>query len=109
MVPAGSQHGYNSHMIRASVSHARNHFSALLDQVKSGETVLVTERDKPVARIVPAGDTHLDDRIAELIRLGQVRPPLRPLRIEDIEIIRPDHGGYAGVVDAILEEREEGW
>ncbi len=97
-------------MIRASVSHTRNHLSALLNQVKAGETVVITDRDKPIARIVPAQETNLDDRIAELAKLGLIRLPIGPpISIDDIKPVALEGGGVAGVVDAILEEREEGW
>ena len=38
-------------MKRASVSEAKNGLSGLLDEVRSGETVLITHHGKPVARI----------------------------------------------------------
>jgi len=38
-------------------------------QVKSGETVVITERGKPVGRIVPV-EVSLDEKIQELIASG---------------------------------------
>lgn len=38
-------------MRSASMSEAKNGLSALLDEVRRGETVLITRRGKPVARI----------------------------------------------------------
>ena len=38
-------------MKKASVSEAKNGLSALLDEVRQGETVLITHHGKPVARI----------------------------------------------------------
>ncbi len=35
----------------------KTHFSRFLDRVEAGETVLVTRRGKPVARIVPEVET----------------------------------------------------
>jgi prevent-host-death family protein len=48
-----------------------------LEQVKAGETVIVTERGEPIARIVPI-ETE-EERMARLVRTGVLRPPLRPL------------------------------
>jgi len=35
----------------ASVSHAKNQLSALLEQVRQGETIVITDHDRPVAQI----------------------------------------------------------
>ena len=40
-------------MKSASVSEAKNGLSALLDEVRRGETVLITHHGRPVARIEP--------------------------------------------------------
>lgn len=40
-------------MITIRVSEARNKLSALLDRVERGETVVITRRGVPVARLVP--------------------------------------------------------
>jgi len=91
----------------ASVSEAKAKLSALLDLVKAGETVTVTERGVPVARIVPAigdgGDeeAHLQD----LERRGIIRRGTGG-KSELLLTPAPDVGG--GVLDALLEERREG-
>ena len=41
-------------MIIASVTTSKNQFSWLIEQVKHGETILITKRNKPVARLMPA-------------------------------------------------------
>lgn len=40
-------------MKTASVRDLRNHYTSLLGWVKAGEEVLITQRGKPVARLVP--------------------------------------------------------
>lgn len=70
------QSGYNSHMKRASVSQTKNDLSALLAEVRRGETVLVTLRGKPVAEIRPFdADSLIDEAAAELIEEGIAAPP----------------------------------
>jgi prevent-host-death family protein len=44
--------------------------SALLRQVKAGETVTITDRGRPSARIVPVTEIEVGDRFAELARFG---------------------------------------
>ncbi len=53
----------------------RNGLSRFIDLVKAGQEITVTERGKPVARIV--GSTRRST-LDELIALGLARPPLRP-------------------------------
>lgn len=40
-------------MKTATVRELRNHYSALLASLKSGEEILITQRGKPVGRLVP--------------------------------------------------------
>jgi prevent-host-death family protein len=42
-------------MERASISQLKNSLSAYLDKVRSGVTVLVLDRNRPIARIERAG------------------------------------------------------
>lgn len=41
---------------------AKNKFSELLDKVGRGATFTITKHDRPVARLVPAGDSSARDR-----------------------------------------------
>jgi antitoxin (DNA-binding transcriptional repressor) of toxin-antitoxin stability system len=95
----------------ASISQTKNQLSALLDLVKQGETVLIMDRDRPVARLEPVVSTEFADdegRLARLERAGIIRrakapPPLDILREPPP---KPKEGG--SVLQALLEEREEG-
>lgn len=60
-------------MKTASISQAKNHLSALIDAVKHGETVTITDRDRPVARLEPIvrGEDETDEAcLARLKRAG---------------------------------------
>ena len=68
-------------MKTASISEARNRLSAYIDLVRRGETVQITDRGNPVARLVPleAGTKEFDESwLAEMERLGIIRRPRRP-------------------------------
>lgn len=68
---------HSANRAEVGIRELRDHLSAWLDAVASGREITVTDRGKPVARIVPvAGRTKLEQLIAE----GKVRPPLRPAR-----------------------------
>jgi prevent-host-death family protein len=96
-------------MRAVSITDAKNGLSALLDQVRAGETIVITDRGVPVARLEPAagrGDDE-DGRLARLERRGIIRrgkggipdllkePPPRPRR-------------RVSLSRTVIEERREG-
>ena len=97
-------------MEKVSVSQLKDQLSAYLKKVRAGQTVVVTDRNKPVARLEPIGPTAWDsERIAELVRQGLVSmPKAPPLTIEEIRRMRPVVPG-ARLLEALLEERDSGW
>ena len=48
-------------MATVTAFDAKTRFGELLDRVARGEEVIITRRDKPVARIVPEGAPRLAD------------------------------------------------
>ncbi|HEX7246563.1 MAG TPA: type II toxin-antitoxin system prevent-host-death family antitoxin [Actinomycetota bacterium] len=82
------------------VRELRDHLSAWLQAVATGREITVTERGRPIARIVPAtGRSKLDQLIAE----GKVRPPLRPARpAATLPMIEVD----GSVSDLVIEQRK---
>ena len=94
-----------------TVTEAKNKLSALLARVKAGETVTITERGIPVARVEPAvAESPADDegRLARLERKGIIKRAKRPLSREFLETLPPAGTGKS-IVEIVLEEREEGW
>ncbi|MCC6611809.1 MAG: type II toxin-antitoxin system prevent-host-death family antitoxin [Burkholderiales bacterium] len=97
-------------MKKATISQAKNRLSELLDAVRHGESVLITDRSRPVARIEPVGATTADEAagwLDELERAGVVRRgrgDVSKLKLPG-PIPRPKRA--ASVVDALLAEREE--
>ena len=61
--------------VQVGVRRFRDHLSRYLGIVGRGGEVVVTDRGRPVARLVPHGiESGLDRLVAE----GLVRPPTRP-------------------------------
>jgi prevent-host-death family protein len=61
--------------VTVGVRELRDHLSAYLDDVKAGGELVVTERGRPVARLIPAeGGSALE----RLVAAGIVTPPIRP-------------------------------
>ncbi len=99
-------------MKRASVTEVKNGLSALLDRVKAGETIVITDRGIPVARIVPdlgGVDSDADEaRLARLERSGVIRRGTGKPPVDLILSPLPKLSEPAGVLEALLEERREG-
>jgi prevent-host-death family protein len=70
-------------MERIGVRELRQHASRYLARVRAGETIEVTDRGTPVARLVPVGR---EETWQDLIDAGVIIPKENPnLRLEDIE------------------------
>lgn len=91
-------------MRTSNISYLRNHLSDVLAYVREGETVIVLDRNKPIARLAPycTGEAAMTERMKELQQLGllahgpsrEAEPLPPPIRIaEPIDltcIIRED-------------------
>ena len=52
---------------------AKTHLAALLDAVANGETVVITRRGRPIARIVPAATVDRSDTADLISRMKAAR------------------------------------
>jgi len=98
-------------MKKATITEAKNQLSALIDRVQHGDTIVITDRGRPVARLVSAVAEAAEDpdgRLARLERRGGLRlataPPPRDLIAKKLPKTRKP----SGVLDAFLDERREG-
>lgn len=60
-------------MSHVGVRELKNGLSRYLKRVQGGEEIIVTERGRSVARIVPAKATNLTRALGPLLREGAVR------------------------------------
>ncbi len=98
-------------MKKARIGELKNHLSRYLDHVRGGGSILVLDRDQPVAQIVPWPTTGRE--VAS--RDGLLR------RLERRGVIRRGTGGLpnwlgrkaakvrGSVLADLLEERRSGW
>jgi prevent-host-death family protein len=98
-------------MKTATITEAKNQLSALIDRVRHGETIVITDRGRPVARLVSALTGAAEDpqgRLARLERQGGLRRatalPPRALILKKL----PRTKKPSGVLEILLEERREG-
>ncbi len=98
-------------MRRATITETKNHLSALLDRVRHGETVLIMDRGRPVARLESAlatASADPDGRLARLERRGVIRRALAPPPKALIMKRFPGPRRASGVLAALLDERRRG-
>lgn len=74
-------------MRTAAIAKLKAGLSGYIESVKAGEQVVITDRGKPVALIVPI-DPHIteDERRSELVAKGLVRPGRGPIPLDLIRM-----------------------
>lgn len=97
-------------MLSVKISELKNRLSQYLDRVRRGETILVQDRDRVIARIEPAGEHDRPGSDAEwlaaLERAGTVRRASAK-RLGDAWLRRRPTV-RVDVVQAVLDERDQG-
>lgn len=97
-------------MKRATLTETKNNLSALVDQVQHGETILILDRGRPVARLasVVGEEDDPEGRLARLERQGVLRRASAPLDPEILKEWRPQARQASGVLATLLADRREG-
>jgi len=90
-------------VVKVGVRELRAGLSAWLERVKAGDEVVVTERGRPVARLVP---TQRRSRLEQLVAEGRVTPPSRPKTPIDRSKL-PKIGPGRTVAEVLVEMREQ--
>ena len=95
-------------MKTAAVSELKARLSEYLNQVKAGMEVLITDRGKPVARLVPISRSKdLKESLTRMDKQGLIRLGSGKLPKDFWRMQRPDDPEGL-VLKALLEEREAG-
>ncbi len=93
-------------MKKAKIGELKNNLSRYLDYVRGGGSVLVLDRDQPVAQIIPSRGAGCDERLARLERRGLIRRGAgglpRWLGRKAVKV-------RGSVLRDLLEERRSGW
>lgn len=64
---------YNGEVKRIGMRELNQHASRVIDRVRNGEVIEVTDRGKPVARVVPITDNP--GLLGRLVQEGRAVPP----------------------------------
>ncbi|HMM54515.1 MAG TPA: type II toxin-antitoxin system prevent-host-death family antitoxin [Candidatus Desulfobacillus sp.] len=92
----------------ASISQTKNQLSALIDQVRHGETVVITDRDRPVAKLVPIAAEEPETTSGSLALLER-KGIIRRGRSEPCALAQPlQQRKNASALAILLDEREQG-
>ncbi|MGB7574518.1 MAG: type II toxin-antitoxin system prevent-host-death family antitoxin [Thermodesulfobacteriota bacterium] len=92
----------------AAVSKLKAYLSEYLNQVKAGNEVLITDRGKPVARLVPVSRTRaVGESLARMEKQGLIRFGSGKLP-KDFWAMPRAEDPKGLVLKALLEERKEG-
>jgi len=97
-------------MKNASISQLREGLNTYIDLVKHGEIIVITDRELPVARIIPfvASAKEEDGRLDRLESSGIIKRASSKMPQEFLQRKRPGPVGGTGAVEALIQEREAG-
>jgi len=104
----GPAHDHHGHM-KAGVAELKAGLSRYLERVKAGHEVVVTDRGRPVAKLVPiTAEARRGTRRERLVREGLLLPGRGRVRASLLELPAGSAAQGRAVLDALIEERREG-
>lgn len=95
-------------MEKVTISQLKNSLSAYLKKVRAGQTVLILDRNEPIAVLERVNKTSLTDdaRLARLEQAGLIKRSKTSNALAALRGFKPIKS-RASVVDALIEERRE--
>ncbi len=90
-----------------NVAELKNRLTKYLTFAKGGESVVIRDRNLPVAKLVPFLAEGADDQELMPVAAGKLRPP--KMRLDLKELSRIPTGRVAGnnAIQAVIADREE--
>lgn len=73
-------------------SEAKTHLLRLLDDVERGETIIITRRGLPIARLIPERDGY--GAADPLTRIEELRRHTKPVTVEELLSARDEGRRY---------------
>ena len=93
-------------MERVTISELKNRLSAFLKKVRAGQSIIIMDRNQPVARIERLGAAgRSDERLSRLEKSGILRTASRRISVKALRASAPS--SRESVVQALLDERRE--
>jgi prevent-host-death family protein len=93
---------------KVTISQLKNSLSAYLKKVRAGQSVLILDRNEPVAMLEPINNqTSPDARLARLEQAGLIRRSKTAQPLEALAKYTAPKS-KASVIQALIDERREG-
>jgi prevent-host-death family protein len=94
-------------MRTVNIADLKNNLSSYLERVRRGEELLVKDRNRPIARLVPLSPGEdPDSEEMELAAAGRIRLPAKNLPDSFWKMPAP-HVSFEDAVSAVTSERDE--
>jgi prevent-host-death family protein len=108
-----AKHGYNSHegvptMRSVNVARLKDRLSEYLSVAKSGEEIIIRDRNLPVAKLVPFETQGAPEEDLLLVAAGKMRLPKAKFDPKMLGRIPGRRAKGNKAIEALLAEREEG-
>ncbi len=95
-------------MRSVNVATLRNQLSKYLTYAKAGEEIIIRDRNRPVAKLVPFSAEELDEQKLRLVAEGRLKLPTAKLDVKKfLKMPAPKVSGCKAT-EALLADREEG-
>jgi len=95
-------------MRTVNIAELKNKLSSYLTYAKAGETIIIRDRNTPVAKLIPFVADDVSDEDMALVAAGIMRLPEKRLDVDAfLKMPRPTVAGNAAT-QALLDERYEG-
>jgi prevent-host-death family protein len=106
------EHGYNSYIRRqpvrtVNIARLKNQLSKYLTFVKTGEEVVIRERNLPIAKLVPFRSEDASEQDLRLVAAGKLRLPKSKLDLKRLLAIPTGNVPSNKAVQAVLADRDE--
>jgi prevent-host-death family protein len=92
-------------MKTANISELKNQLSAYIQYVRSGEEVIVQDRNIPVARIIPFTRMSMTEKDAQLVKLGLMKMPTEEMDWDAFFAIPVSNIPYEAALQAAIASR----
>ncbi len=94
-------------MKTVNIADLKNNLSAYLEQVKNGEELIVKDRNRPIARLIPlTSGEDLDAEEEALVAAGLMRLPLKE-KSDDFLALPAPQVAMADIQAVLRAERDE--
>jgi len=92
-------------MRTVNIGELRNQLSAWLQYVRKGEEVVVKDRNRPVARILPFAEASIDDEEAQLVAEGKMKLPEQKMDWDEFFRLPAGNVSREAALKAVRESR----